>query len=58
MGRNERNVPDYVLGVDPTKGEESAVVLIEPNMTWPRQKIARKLLFRLGLTHCVCRPSF
>ncbi len=29
MGRGERNVPDYVLGVDSTKGEESAVLLIE-----------------------------
>ncbi len=29
MGRGERNVPDYVLGVDDTPGEELGVALIE-----------------------------
>jgi hypothetical protein len=29
MGRGERNVPDYVLGVDETPGEELAVALVE-----------------------------
>ena len=28
MGRGERNVPDYVLGVDDTPGEELAIALV------------------------------
>ncbi len=42
MGRGERNVPDYVLGADETKGEELGVALVESKHEIQTSKDRRK----------------